>query len=299
MVNHVILKLTNLVNHVMIKITELVNYVMLKPTELFNLHLFPGKQDDRTKEGNSLNESFFALPEEKRNKIINGALHVFAKYDFKKATTDEIVRCAGISKGLLFYYFGNKKGLYLYLLEYSYEYVLGRMALLRDSQETDLFRILKDVQECKLRILAEHPDIMMFVIQTYYEKSPQVRSETGRSYDEVFERSIEQVLTKIDQRKFREEIAPRQAVHIVLWMAEGFMQRFQGRTLEIQELTAANQEYLEHVDVLRRCFYRPEYLEEENGEKADSKADSEGEIGEMSIAKAGMKERSDKNGNGN
>ena len=114
-----------------------------------------------------MNERFFALPEEKRNKIINGALHVFAKYDYKKATADEIVKCAGISKGLLFYYFGDKKGLYLYLLEYSYGYVTGQMAALRDSRETDFFRILVDVQACKLRILSEHPDIMMFVIRTY------------------------------------------------------------------------------------------------------------------------------------
>ena len=207
-----------------------------------------------------MNERFFALPEEKRNKIINGALHVFAKYDYKKATADEIVKCAGISKGLLFYYFGDKKGLYLYLLEYSYGYVTGQMAALRDSRETDFFRILVDVQACKLRILSEHPDIMMFVIRTYYEESLQVRPETRRSYQEVYEESMERILRQMDQRKFREGILPRQAVNIVMWM-EGFMQRFQGRTWEIQELTAANQEFLEHVDALRRCFYRPEYLE--------------------------------------
>lgn len=223
-----------------------------------------------------MNESFFVLPEEKRNKIINGALHVFAKYDYKKAATDEIVRCAGISKGLLFYYFGNKKGLYLYLLEYSYKYVTGRLAEFRDSRETDFFRILTDVQACKFRILSEHPDIMMFVIRTYYEESFQVRPEARRSYEEVFEESVERVLTQMDQRKFREGILPRQAVNIVLWMAEGFMQRFQGRTWEIRELTAANQEYLEHVEALRRCFYRPEYLEQSNEEEGNREADLSG-----------------------
>lgn len=212
-----------------------------------------------------MNDSFFELPEEKRNKIINGALHVFARYDYKKATTDEIVKCAGISKGLLFYYFGSKKGLYLYLLEYSYQYVLERMAALRDSRETDLFRILSDVQQCKFQILAEHPDMMMFVIQTYYEKSPEVRSMTERSYEEVYEESVARALRQIDKTRFREGVSPRQAVNIVLWMAEGFMQRFQGKTWSARELAAANQEYLAHVEVLRRCFYRPEFLEGGSG----------------------------------
>ena len=88
-----------------------------------------------------------------------------------------------------------------------------------------------------------------------------MRTEKRRSYQEFYEESMERILRQMDQRKFREGILPRQAVNIVMWMAEGFMQRFQGRTWEIQELTAANQEFLEHVDALRRCFYRPEYLE--------------------------------------
>ena len=45
-----------------------------------------------------MNQKFFDLPEEKQQRIINSALTVFSKYDYKKASTDEIVRLAGISK---------------------------------------------------------------------------------------------------------------------------------------------------------------------------------------------------------
>ena len=70
-----------------------------------------------------MNEAFFALPEEKRQRILNAALEAFAKHEYKKASTDDIAAKAGISKGLLFYYFHNKKELYLYLLEYANEAV--------------------------------------------------------------------------------------------------------------------------------------------------------------------------------
>ena len=65
-----------------------------------------------------MNEKFFALPEEKRHQIINAAIEVFSKYDYKHASTDLIAAKAGISKGSLFYYFHNKKELYLYLYNY-------------------------------------------------------------------------------------------------------------------------------------------------------------------------------------
>ncbi len=47
---------------------------------------------------------------EKRQRIINAAIDEFMK-GYCKANTDIIVNNAGISKGLLFHYFGTKKKL--------------------------------------------------------------------------------------------------------------------------------------------------------------------------------------------
>ena len=56
------------------------------------------------------------LPREKRKAVMHAAMEVFAQSDYR---TDEhrrqIARKAGISKGLLFYYFKNKQTLYLYI----------------------------------------------------------------------------------------------------------------------------------------------------------------------------------------
>ena len=88
-----------------------------------------------------MNNKFFDLPQEKQNTIINAALHVFAKYDYKKASTDEITSLAGISKGLLFHYFENKKGLYLFLYKYAISFFIKEMSSMHDYTETDFFKI--------------------------------------------------------------------------------------------------------------------------------------------------------------
>lgn len=49
-----------------------------------------------------MNDRFKELPEEKQMAILNAAMEVFAKYDYKKASTDLIAAKAGVSKGLLF-----------------------------------------------------------------------------------------------------------------------------------------------------------------------------------------------------
>ena len=52
-----------------------------------------------------MNNKFFDLKKEKQDRIINAALSVFAKNGYAHASTDEIVREASISNGLLFHYF--------------------------------------------------------------------------------------------------------------------------------------------------------------------------------------------------
>lgn len=58
-----------------------------------------------------MNDKFWDLKKAKQDKMINGALKIFARNGFRHASTDEIVAEASISKGLLFHYFYSKAGL--------------------------------------------------------------------------------------------------------------------------------------------------------------------------------------------
>ena len=51
---------------------------------------------------------FQSLETEKRERIINAALKEFAKNGYDKASTNDIVKEAEISKGSLFNYFNSK-----------------------------------------------------------------------------------------------------------------------------------------------------------------------------------------------
>ena len=66
-----------------------------------------------------MNDKFFDLKQEKQDRMINASLKIFSRGGYRHASTDEIVKEAGISKGLLFHYFGSKLGLYGFLFDYS------------------------------------------------------------------------------------------------------------------------------------------------------------------------------------
>ncbi len=64
-------------------------------------------------------QTFFNLPEDKRNVILDLAIEEFSENDYKNASISHIVNRAGIAKGSFYQYFENKKDLYLYLIDLS------------------------------------------------------------------------------------------------------------------------------------------------------------------------------------
>ncbi len=62
-------------------------------------------------------DTFFNLPDGKRQRLLKCAIDEFADHDFASASVSNIVLKAGISKGSLYQYFSDKNDLYHYLLE--------------------------------------------------------------------------------------------------------------------------------------------------------------------------------------
>ena len=90
-----------------------------------------------------MNGKFFDLKKDKQDRMINAALKVFALHGYRHASTDDIVKEAGISKGLLFHYFGSKLGCYTFVYDYSVRYMTLEMKSTVDSKESDLFELVK------------------------------------------------------------------------------------------------------------------------------------------------------------
>ena len=60
-------------------------------------------------------------PEHSRRRLLDAARDVFSKKGLSGARVDEIAALSGVNKQLVYYYFGNKKDLYLAVLEEVYE----------------------------------------------------------------------------------------------------------------------------------------------------------------------------------
>ena len=124
-----------------------------------------------------MNEKFFDLKKEKQDRMINAALKVFAENGFRRASTDEMVKEAGISKGLLFHYFISKTGLYEFVFDYSVKYLMMEMTSAVNAQETDYFVIRRQMEKAKTVAMKNFPFMQIFLLRAGQEDVPEAVEE--------------------------------------------------------------------------------------------------------------------------
>ncbi|MBQ4536104.1 MAG: TetR/AcrR family transcriptional regulator [Lachnospiraceae bacterium] len=110
-----------------------------------------------------MNDKFFDLNKEKQDRIINAALKVFALNGYRHASTDDIVKEAAISKGLLFHYFGSKVGVYKFVYDYSVRYMALELGTAVNAEETDLFEVMKQVEFARMQAMKGYPYMQYFL----------------------------------------------------------------------------------------------------------------------------------------
>lgn len=126
-----------------------------------------------------MNDKFFDLSREKQDRMINGAIEVFAKNGFKHASTDDMVKAVDVSKGLWFHYFGSKLGLYTFVYGYSVKYMILELASIVDANEKNYFEIVKQIEFAKMRISKSYPYMVLFLEQAMKEKDTEIIEQTA------------------------------------------------------------------------------------------------------------------------
>lgn len=210
--------------------------------------------------GNTIFSKFLNLNPEKQARILNAAMKEFAQKGYKDASTNEIVKEAGISKGVLFHYFKNKKQLYLFLYDYCLELLMNEFYEKLDIKEKDFFVRLRQMQMIKFDIVNRHPEMFTFLQVAYLEDAPEVSQDLVHRNEKMIESGAGKAFEGIDISKFREDVDVGKAIKTVLWTFEGFAKEEMAKAklrhenlLDYEKLFAEAELYLR---MFTNCFYK-------------------------------------------
>ncbi len=206
-----------------------------------------------------MNEKFLELPKEKQLKIINAGMEYFGKYGYKNAKTDDIATKAGISKGLLFYYFKNKKSFFLYLYHFCEDVLVDYINNQKLQEMTDFFDIIDYGAIQKIEMITKYPYMLSYIMKAFYSQKEDVSGDLNDLIQQTMTQSYDQYFQNIDMSKFKEDIDLKEIYQMLVWMVEGYLlekQRY-GTELDIDEMM---KEFERWKMIFKKLCYREEYL---------------------------------------
>lgn len=200
-----------------------------------------------------MNSRFFDLKKEKQDRIINASLKVFALQGYRHGSTDDIVRQAGISKGLLFHYFGSKVGVYRFVYDYSVRYMNLELHTCVNSGERDLFTVLKQIECARMHAMKGYPYMQQFLNRSLSEDSYEALlsvEEKRNSMEETY-KSIDR---QIDYTMLPSGVDGAKLRKMLDFTVKGLMtERFQDASFQPDMLY---EEICGYLDMVRQIVYQ-------------------------------------------
>ncbi len=203
---------------------------------------------------------FYSIDKDKQLRIINACLYEFSENGYDKASTNEIVKDAQISKGLLFHYFRNKRELYLFLYEYALNLFTTEFYQNIDFSEKDLMKRIRQAVKNKMLLAKKYPLIFKFLEQAYFEESKAVKEDLIEKNKEI-EHVAYRIFGDIAYSKFKEEIDVKLALNIIIWTIKGYSAQFL-RDNDLDLMKNKHEEILQDIEKYIEIFIKMFYEEE-------------------------------------
>jgi AcrR family transcriptional regulator len=204
-------------------------------------------------------EKFLSLPEEKQNIIINAAFTAFGNNGYKKTSVNDIATAAGISKSMIFHYFGTKKDLYLYLINLCGNIVINEMNDKFDKSVTDFFDRIILASDIKVAAIKRYPAAISFLTSVYYEESEEVKDDITTILSQSKDIRNKIAFDGTDLSKFKDGIDPYLVFKMLLWLTEGFMSASKDKAgIDIEVVC---EEIYACMRLIKNNFYKEEYLD--------------------------------------
>lgn len=201
---------------------------------------------------------FRNLADSQQYHILTTAMAEFSEHGYKAASTNRIVGAAGISKGLLYYYFENKEALYLSTAEFAYDHftthLLGRFT----TEAEGFIERLARLSRIKHVYFTQHPEIAQFVTHMYYAEG--LLEAYQPEMQELREWSLRAMYDNVDMAMFRTDIDRETAMKMIGWTFEGYIkemeQYFEKESIDFDQVDTYFEQFDGYLDTMRKLYYK-------------------------------------------
>ena len=210
-------------------------------------------------------QHFLALEEEKQDRIRRSALQEFGRYGYQKTSVEQIAKAAGISKSMVFHYFGTKLELYKYLLFYSSDTLKVYYDGIEEKlQGLDYIQKYKLLTKIKLKAYLAHQEIFSYITMIYlHPENLHLDPDIEKLFTQMVtqrEEVLKYLITSSETDHFRDDLDHEKIKKYINWIIEGFSQQIIAELMNqpLDELYFDDkwEESDKVLDDLRTLFYK-------------------------------------------
>lgn len=207
-----------------------------------------------------MNEKFHTLSVEKRQRIISAGFYVFSQNSYKKSSMNEIAQQAQISKSLLFFYFKNKRELYLYLWDTASRLTVKYLNDYHCYEPGDLFQMMERGMNAKLSLMEKYPYMANFAVRAFFEKDAEISAAIQASYQKAFSQKATQALAQVNPEDFIPGLDLRMMYRQMFLASEGYLWEMLQKGDVDWDLV--RQDFANLMDFWKSVFYSEEKKDE-------------------------------------
>ena len=177
-------------------------------------------------------QTFYNLPEEKREKILQEVMVEFRDNAYDLASINRIVERSGISKGSFYQYFEDKEDVYFYLLQIIGDKKLQYLGpTISRIMDIGFYEALRKIYEAGIEFALEHPDYLTIGNRMMRDGGTMVRKlqeKFGGQSDALFSMLLEKGIERGEIRPDIEvPLVARLLMNMQMTVVEYFFEKHQ------------------------------------------------------------------------
>lgn len=184
----------------------------------------------------------------------------FAHHGYQKASTNRMVKKAGISKGTLFNYFKSKQQLFNYVIDYCIEFIETHFIDHLDINEPDFIKRYSKAAEKKLRLYTINPHVFNFIGTIFIKETLNIPSNLRSRLEEIQNTGMAKLYQNIDTDLFRDVTDPDTIIKLIQWSIDGFQDELiadlKQRDFYKDNLDQYWEKFYDFLELLHTLFYK-------------------------------------------
>jgi AcrR family transcriptional regulator len=207
-------------------------------------------------------ENFTRIPQEEQQRVLNACIEEFALHGYAEASTNAIVKNAGIPKGTLFFYFGSKKSLFLYVIDQAVASFVTTFQQQAGVLPADLFDRLLYIGRQRMQFAIQQPQLYRLLFGAFINLPPEIQAEMQVRFGGYAAASQLLLTQDLDRSRFREGVDIEKVMAMISLLLEGILSRSLAefkRSSPEQSLTVVDQlngEVQQYFEMIQRGVYR-------------------------------------------